>query len=164
MPWSQYCIADMKKKKLFLTFSLDNLFQVWMEHLSAEISSNGNIILWRCRIRANSSCLLMSFHFPLDMKFSRWSTFSFCGYKLHTFPFANNGTAGWHQLHRHSRHFTGITSQRTLFSVWPWVTERWEKVVGTGEVRGACLQPWQGKNAEISMKAEQNSKIGFIRM
>lgn len=27
-----------------------------------------------------------------------------------------------------------------------------------------CLQPFQGKNAEINMKAERNNKIDFISM
>lgn len=34
------------------------------------------------------------------------------------------GTAGWHQLYRHSRHFTGITWQWTPVSVWPLTAQK----------------------------------------
>lgn len=96
----------------------------------------------------------MSFHFPLDMKFS--STFPFVA--PHTPIRSQCGAAGWNPLHRH---FTGISSQWALVSAWPLTAQterrhRWSsRGVSAGVSGGECRR---------KMKVEQNNRIGFISM
>lgn len=93
------------------------------DRLISFIGANQNH--WGCWIKADSSCSLMSFHFPKGIKSSRWSTFLrwLCVIMwgdeaaLHTFPVTDNGAAGWHQLHSHCRHFTGIITMNSSRSL-----------------------------------------------
>lgn len=65
-----------------------------MEHLSAEISSNGNIILWRqpgsVEVPDKSKFIMLTDELPLSSGYEIFKHFSFCGSKLHTLPFAHN--------------------------------------------------------------------------
>lgn len=63
-----------------------------MEHLSAQISSNGNIILWRQpgSVEVWSKFITLTDELPLSSGYEIFKHFSFCGSKLRRFPFAHD--------------------------------------------------------------------------
>lgn len=170
-------------KKQLSSLPAGNLLKVCMEHLSAEIQSYRNIILC-CQPQSvelpdKSRFIMLANELPLflwvwnlqdEALFHWWLRVIWrVGRKQHCTHSQSliMWAAGWHQLHRHSRHFTGITSQWTPISVWPLTAQRdWKERVRKTvrhrqRVKDVFAAMW-GKIAEINMKAEQTRSTASV--
>lgn len=135
LDWNNALKSISNEKNIALTFLVGELLEVWMQHLSTDIQSNRSIILW-CQpwwveLLDKSRFIMLVNELPLSPEDEI--------FKMRHFPFGGSelngewggssvcthshslimGTAGWHQLYRHSRHFTGITWQWTPVSACP---------------------------------------------
>lgn len=156
-----------------------------MLHLSANIQSNRNIILW-CQPRSAESpdksrfiMLANELTFSCGYKIFKMKHFCFGGCELngkgrkeaalHTFPITDNGDCWVTSIIQTQQtfHWDYLTMNSSLSLAFDSTKRQKKKRDGVRDRGGklnTCLQSFQGKNAEINMKAEQNNKFHCISM